>query len=499
MLAHNRNQLHPHIRFETLLRTFLAVLVLGSVASQGIAQTTQTTTLTISNQNGTVISGLTISTTSGPCISISNSTGITIQNSNIGPCGDNNSTNNSQGIYISGNSSVNIYDNYIHVENQSSVCGDSHDNIQIKNNGSTPVNIQGNVIAYGESNIHVWDASNISVIGNFLLNPRGATSCGNPDNLQGNQFHAWADDATPNANITVSGNYTLVAPAGYLYPGTGSDEIGFGVTNGFIAQNNWVQGATNPTACGIIADYKANSGQIIGNVINETYNCGVGIASGTNHVVSGNKVLITNGTGSATGVTVNGGYSPIACGTVTLSYNYAYAHQSNGWVQGYYNNGYCTGVTLTGNTFDVGCTAPSCTAYSALYQLPATNPPPLIPPQPYACVASSPYSTQTSKPLCSTGSPPPPPPTSPPPPAPTASMAANPMSITSGQSSTLSWSSTNSTSCGGSGFTASGTSGSVVVAPPKSTTYGVTCSGNGGSASASVQVSVAAKQKGRWH
>jgi hypothetical protein len=81
--------------------------------------------------------------------------------------------------------------------------------------------------------------------------------------------------------------------------------------------------------------------------------------------------------------------------------------------------------------------------------------------------------------------------TTPPPPAPTASLSANPTSIRAGKSSTLSWSSTNATSCTGGNFAASGTSGSAAVTPGVTTTYSITCSGNGGSATAKTTVTVA--------
>lgn len=366
-----------------------------------------TATLTIAGQSDLTYTGLHISTTTGPCIAISGSANITIQASQIGPCGTDGTTSASQGITITSNSSVNIYDSYIHVENKSSNCSpaSTHDNIYILNNGTAAVNIQGNVLAYGQDNIHVYNAANVSVTGNFMLNPRGSTACANADNLQGNQFQAWADDATPNATLTVSNNYTISAPTGYLYAGAGSDEISFGVTNGITAASNYIIGAQNAFACGLILDYKANTGTLTSNVIGNgstgAMNCGLGISSGTNHTVTGNKVLITSGFPYSAGLGANGGYSPVACGTISLTSNQAYAQQSSGWVQGYYNNGYCTSVTLTTNTFDVGCTAGSnCAAYAALNPLSTTNPPPLIPPLPKTCVVHSPYSTQAGSPPC---------------------------------------------------------------------------------------------------
>ena len=75
-------------------------------------------------------------------------------------------------------------------------------------------------------------------------------------------------------------------------------------------------------------------------------------------------------------------------------------------------------------------------------------------------------------------------------PAPTATLSAFARSIPSGQSATLMWSSTNAKTCSATGFSASGPSGSLTVSPTATTTYGITCTGSGGSASQSVTVAV---------
>src|ERR1700747_2705119 len=89
--------------FATISKFALILSILFAAA--GIAEAaTQNTTLTISGQNNVVISGLTISTTGGDCIDIVNSTNVTIQASQIGPCGTNNSTARSRGVSVSGSS-----------------------------------------------------------------------------------------------------------------------------------------------------------------------------------------------------------------------------------------------------------------------------------------------------------------------------------------------------------------------------------------------------------
>ncbi|XKT74229.1 MAG: hypothetical protein ACJKTH_02655 [Patescibacteria group bacterium UBA2163] len=76
-------------------------------------------------------------------------------------------------------------------------------------------------------------------------------------------------------------------------------------------------------------------------------------------------------------------------------------------------------------------------------------------------------------------------------PSPTVSLSANPTSIAAGNTSTLSWSSSNATSCTGSGFSTGGaTSGSRSVSPSSNTTYGIVCSGAGGTVYKAASVSV---------
>ena len=76
--------------------------------------------------------------------------------------------------------------------------------------------------------------------------------------------------------------------------------------------------------------------------------------------------------------------------------------------------------------------------------------------------------------------------------APTVTFSASPTSIPNGQSSTLVWSSANATACSGTGrgFSPSSASGSIAVSPGVTTTYGITCTSAGGSASQSIAVAV---------
>ncbi len=88
-------------------------------------------------------------------------------------------------------------------------------------------------------------------------------------------------------------------------------------------------------------------------------------------------------------------------------------------------------------------------------------------------------------------SPPPPPPPPPAPARPTVTLQASPLTINKGDSTTLSWSSTNATQLSISPEVgAVSPEGSTKVSPPDSATYTISATGPGGSADASVRVTV---------
>jgi hypothetical protein len=377
----------------------------AGVCPGGTFTTTQTVT------SGTV-TGACITTTSGPCFVASGGGTITIEASQIGPCGDNGTTNASQGIYVTGGTTVNLYDNYIHVENQASNCTPqfTHAGLYVYDNGTAAVASQGNVFAFNQDNIAVWDSSNVSDYGSFLLNPRGDTACTDADNLYGYQVEAWGDAAM--SGISISYDYLWSCPTGYPYGGLLSNAIdlgnsGAGNNSGAVASHNWIgtcggQG-TYANAAGIVFDSGSTGGTASSNVISELYNSGIALAAGSGYTVSGNKILLAAlTTGSATGITIIGATCPISV-TGNVMSAFQGAPPDTGYNQAFYNSGSCGSPTVTGNTDDTGCSGGGCTAYTALYPMATTNPPPLIPPVPKNCVANTPYSTQTGLPCSGSG------------------------------------------------------------------------------------------------
>jgi hypothetical protein len=212
--------------------------------------------------------------------------------------------------------------------------------------------------------------------------------------------------------VTVQNNYALSSQdtTRYLYPANQEDSINFYKTNGTVAQNNYISGAGSSSGCGLITDDGSANNQYIDNTLYNTGQCAIGIATGTNQTISGNRILNLNpviGGGntafyiwnqyasSCSGITVSnnqvsGVQAPIPCDPATQACTFS----------SYWDQGNCGPVTGTGNTYDNGAfPIGGGPVYQGLVlSLPGAAPP--IPPRPQSCTARSPYTTQISSPLC---------------------------------------------------------------------------------------------------
>ena len=341
------------------------------------AEAPSSTLLITSANNGKTFQNLKITSKTGNCVTITGAANITIQNAEIGPCGG-------RGIEISKSSGINIFDSYIHTETLSQGCCDNNDGIYA-HNGSKDILVQGNVIAYGESNVEALGVARIRVVGNFLVNPRGPKP-------RGQNFQCYNGCS----EVTVSNNYALSSTdtGKYLYPEDQEDSINFGMSDSITARDNFITGGHSRSGCALIADDRANSVRFVGNRVLNTGQCGIAIADGSDQVVTGNKIYNTNPVsgGGNTALVVWKQYKP-ACGPVTVSSNIADALKPDGAHSGYWDGGGCEPVILSGNTFDEAADR-FLTPTSAVFA------PPPIPPQPKNCVAISAYSNNASLPRC---------------------------------------------------------------------------------------------------
>ena len=345
-----------------------------SIASAG---TPSSALLITSANNGQTFQNLKITSQTGDCVTIRGAANITLHNVEIGPC-------SGRGIDISKGSGISIFDSYIHPETPSKGCCDNNDGI-FAHNDSSDILIQGNVIAYGESNVEGLGVARISVVGNLLLNPRGPKP-------RGQNFQCYNGCR----EVTVVNNYALSSTdtGKYLYPENQEDSINFGMSDNIAARDNFITGGHSRSGCGIIADDRADRVQFVGNRVFNTGQCGIAIADGTDQVVTGNKIYNANPVagGGNTALYVWKQYKS-RCGPVTVAGNIADALKPGGSHSGYWDGGGCEPVSLSDNTFDEA-------AEKLLTPIATLFAPPRIPPQPKDCVAASPYSDNNALPRC---------------------------------------------------------------------------------------------------
>jgi hypothetical protein len=350
---------------------------LAGAGQAGAAPAPSDGSFIIRNQSHRVYKRLRITSSTGDCVQIIDSHDITIANSEIGPCAGN-------GVNISGGDGIQIFDSFIHPETLSRGCCDRNDGVLAHD--TSRITVQGNVIAYGESNVEaIPNVTGLRVIGNFLLNPRGPYP-------RGQNVQAWKA-----ANVLVKGNYALSSRDThiYRYAENQEDSINFGLASKIVASDNYITGGHSPSGCGLIADQGANSAQFTNNTLVDTGECGIGVASGTDQLVEGNRIINRNPVPKAGNVAlyVWNQYRDVPCARVTVSHNIGIELREDGTPAGFSNGGGCEPVTLKDNIWGEP-------AHQQLDPVETKFPPPLIPPEPKNCVVRSPYSTQTKWPSC---------------------------------------------------------------------------------------------------
>ena len=330
----------------------------------------------LTGQTGVTLTGLHITSTTGPCVVISKGTQVTLEGCEIGPCAG-------VAVHVMDSDQITVADCYVHPEFKATSCCDTADGLFVER--TTNMTIQGNVVAFGEANIEAQAVTHFEVKGNFLLNPQNAGS-------RGQNVQVWG----MSSDVTVEDNYALSSDdPQYLHTYDQEDSLNFGFTSGIVAQHNYIQGGQSPSGCGLIADEAADGVQFLDNVLVDTGQCGIGISSGTDQLVDGNQVILSTPVAGAgnTGIYVWSQYTD-ACGPVTVSNNVSSALKPDMVTEsGYWDGGGCGTVTTTGDTWDAA-------ARALLTPVAQKLPPPAIPPAPRLCVAPAPWVTFVGMPAC---------------------------------------------------------------------------------------------------
>jgi len=144
-----------------------------------------------------------------------------------------------------------------------------------------------------------------------------------------------------------------------------------------------------------MADTFTDRGQLLGNLLLDTAECGIGLTGGT-HTADGNRVYNRNPVvgGGNTAIYVAHYGKSTSCGPMTITNNIADELRADGRHSGWWNRGDCGTIDISTDT----CGVP---ANPLLTPAAVEFPAPLIPPQPKTCAVTSPYSTQTAATPCS--------------------------------------------------------------------------------------------------
>lgn len=360
-----------------------AACALGWIGLTGCLRTTAQPPddgLVIAGKHDVEFRGLKIANRRGSCVTILDSTNVTIRASQLGPCGK--EGGEKHGIKVERSTGIRIYDNYIHPEYRAPQCCDTGNGISLE--ASRQIEIQGNVIAFAETNIEgIRNIRDLTIAGNFLLNPQGIWP-------RGEQVQVWHS-----RDVLVENNYALASrDPKYTMPENLEDSLNFGFGNNYIARGNYIQGGQSVSGCAILTDENASDSVFENNVALDTGQCGIGVGSGQRNTLRGNRVLIRNPVpkGGNTAMFV-WNQDPGPCGPTLVTGNIATTLRADRTQSGWWNGGGCEPVTLSGNVWNER-------ARQLLEPAAIKLPPPAIPPGPFACTARSPFTNQTGKPLC---------------------------------------------------------------------------------------------------
>jgi len=318
---------------------------------------------------GEVLRCLKVTSASGPGIVVDSVANVWIDDCEIGPTAG-------VGVHVKGNGAtgIRITNSFIHTERSGKGGMNSGLGVFVSG-GPSDVLIQGNRMERCESHVYTTGGtSNVRVIGNYMLNPQGPFPRG-----QGAQF-----DTTTGGEI--SDNFVDVSPE---KPTQGESDVE-DILNLYKSSNikvlrNYLRGGDSPSGCGVLVGDDGGKAQTIeDNVIIRTSQCGIGVASGQDHVVNGNKVLDTSFTGGSgnTGIYVWNQYSP-TCSNITVTNNVVRNKRPNGEHSPFWDGKNCGTISMSGNVFDTGDGGP---AEAQLTPDAQKLPPPSVapnPPKPY--------------------------------------------------------------------------------------------------------------------
>jgi len=304
-----------------------------------LASLVSSSPIVIEGEDGIVIDGVRVFSEDGDCITIRDSTNITIRNSVIGPCAG-------RGVWVDGGSVVAIVGNKIQTQYKPQECCDTGNGVYARLTDG--ITVESNDIAYSESNIQLNGVTNAVVRDNTLANPLGPFP-------RGQQIQIAGSFGVPDSrDVLIEGNLLIASKgAEFNFKENQEDAINIYHAHNVMVRENDVRGGSSPSGCGILVDDSSSETTIQNNRVYNTAQCGIGIASGLNHVVDSNRVLLNQEIpgGGNTAIYTWSQY-PAPCSGVAVTNNVATFVRANDVQSGFFDGGGCEPVTLSNNVFD---------------------------------------------------------------------------------------------------------------------------------------------------
>ena len=234
-----------------------------------------------------VIENLHISNPGGTCVSVIGGSNVTIRNSTIGPCGD-------DAVYLSDVSNATVTGNYI-TESYRGVLVHRSESVRVDSN--TFINTGRNFVQFDKVN-----GSGSSISGNRGQNELGGS---NAEDL----ISLFSSSGTASSPIRIVGNHLR-------------------------------NGGPSGSGSGILLGDGGGDHQLVeGNVLVNTGQVGIGVASGYHITVRGNQIYGDPLDWSNVGMYVWNQYGD--CGSVEIVGNQVNWRASGGYSNGFYNGGGC--------------------------------------------------------------------------------------------------------------------------------------------------------------
>jgi hypothetical protein len=274
----------------------------GVVAVPGIVPPpprTPSGPIEIHGESNVVIENLHISNPDGRCVTVTRSSNVIIRNSTIGPCGD-------EAVYLSDVDTALVTDNYI---------TDTGNGVLVHRSES--IRVDGNALVNAGRNFVQFDKVNgggSSISGNRGQNELGGS---NAEDL----ISLFASNGTAGSPILIVGNHLR-------------------------------NGGPSDSGSGIMLGDGGGSHQLVeGNVLVNPGQVGIGVASGYDIAVRGNRIFSSAVSWSNTGLYVWNQYDS-ECDDITVAGNQVNWTASGGYSNGWWDGGGCSNLSVHDNDWD---------------------------------------------------------------------------------------------------------------------------------------------------